>query len=478
MQTLKDENLAPPDVIIPTRMDYLRRFGVRRAPFQSLVADEIRPLRPSRHPFISIYGNLAQTRKKSRFKLQRPENPRVIMMPRSTTDDDNGPRSWVLLNNAPNNNSNSRANIVEDDHYSRFVDHSSSSSSCDKQSSTAAAFTTSPHSASTKRKKNHNTKNNKKKSIIHRFCYWYSNQTETNPLRTKSITGGVCAVIGDTLAQMIECMIDGTSLIDEGLHIRRMLAVSLAGLCYGPILHYVYAFMEHVLPIKYESTTPNNETITSTRTTMINDVIEEDIIEDAGIEMSNGLGQDGMIISSSSPYYNISESAEADNTEYSLDQATTTTIELVDESILPHFACSSTMFHSFSLIRPRRYVNATLHVAIDQGLMAFPFVAIMMVITGVVEGHTIIKIQQEFEQDYLANIHALWLAALLGIGPIQIIAFRFLRLKWRALAANILDVLEVMVMSYLAHRNREAPYQQSNDDDWIGYHRDNYNGGG
>jgi hypothetical protein len=389
------------------------------------------------------------------------------------------------LNNAPNknnnnnnnnNNNSSSANIVEDGHYSRFVDHSSSSSSCDKQSSTAAAFTTSPHSASTKRQKNHKTKNNKKKSIIHRFFYWYSNQTETNPLRTKSITGGVCAVIGDTLAQTIECMIDGTSLIDEGLHIRRMLAVSLAGLCYGPILHYVYAFMEHVLPIKYESTTPNNETITSTRTTMkengkstmINDVIEEDIIEDAGIEMSNGLGQDGMIISSSSPYYNISESAETDNTEYSLDQATTTTIELVDESILPHFACSSTMFHSFSLIRPRRYVNATLHVAIDQGLMAFPFVAIMMVITGVVEGHTIIKIQQEFEQDYLANIHALWLAALLGIGPIQIIAFRFLRLKWRALAANILDVLEVMVMSYLAHRNREAPYQKSNDDDWIG----------
>lgn len=387
------------------------------------------------------------------------------MMPGSTTaDDGNGHRSWVLLNNAPNNNSNnSRAFIVKDGHYSRFVDSSSSSSSCDKQSASAASTSRLQH------------KHQKKKSILHRFGCWYSNQTETNPLRTKSITGGICAVIGDTLAQTIECRIDGTSLIDEGLHIRRILAVSLAGLCYGPILHYVYAFMEHVLPIKYESntTTPNNndnETINSTTTTttttikeknetMINDVIDEDIIEDTGIEMSNGLGvgQDGMIISSSSPYYNICDSAET----------TTTTIELVDESILPHYACSSTMFHSFSLIRPRRYVNATLHVAIDQGLMAFPFVAIMMVITGVVEGHAITKIQQEFEQDYLANIHALWLAALLGIGPVQIIAFRFLRLKWRALAANILDVLEVMVMSYLAHRNRDAPYQQSNDDDWI-----------
>jgi hypothetical protein len=413
------------------------------------------------------------------------------MMPGSTADD--GHRSWVVLNNTPNNtpnntnNNNSRAAIIVED--GKFVD-SSSFSSCDKQQSakSAAAFTTtSPHSASTKRQKNHNTKNNKKKSIIHRFCYWYSNQTETNPLRTKSITGGICAVIGDTLAQTIECIIDGTSLIDEGLHIQRILAVSLAGLCYGPILHYVYAFMEYVLPIKYESntTTPpinneNHETITSsfTRTTstmkeygkstMRNDIIEEeDNIEDTGIEMSNAyeVGQDGMLMS---PYYNISESTES---EYSLHQATTTTTtttnELVDESILPHYACSSTMFHSFSLIRPRRYVNATLHVAIDQGLMAFPFVAIMMIITGVVEGHGISKIQQEFEEDYLANIHALWLAALLGIGPIQIIAFRFLRLKWRALAANILDVLEVMVMSYLAHRNRDAPYKQSNDDDWI-----------
>jgi hypothetical protein len=58
----------------------------------------------------------------------------------------------------------------------------------------------------------------------------------------------------------------------------------------------------------------------------------------------------------------------------------------------------------------------------------------------------------------------------LGIGPIQIIAFRLLPLKWRALAANILDVLEVMVMSYLAHRNREAPYQEmpEESDDWYG----------
>jgi hypothetical protein len=140
-----------------------------------------------------------------------------------------------------------------------------------------------------------------------------------------------------------------------------------------------------------------------------------------------------------------------------------------DEDILPHYGCYSTMFTSFSLASQRQYVNAFLHVAIDQGLMAFPFVAIMMFITGIVEGHWN-TLREEFASDYIDNIHALWVAALLGIGPIQIIAFRLLPLKWRALAANILDVLEVMVMSYLAHRNREAPYQEmpEESDDWYG----------
>jgi hypothetical protein len=137
-----------------------------------------------------------------------------------------------------------------------------------------------------------------------------------------------------------------------------------------------------------------------------------------------------------------------------------------EEEILPHYACYSTMFNSYSLLSQRQYVNAFLHVAIDQGIMAFPFVAIMMIITGIVEGHWN-SLGEEFASDYIDNIHALWVAALLGIGPIQIIAFRLLDLKWRNLAANVLDVLEVMVMSYLTHRNREAPNQEMPDDDWY-----------
>ncbi|KAL3806266.1 hypothetical protein ACHAXA_004777 [Cyclostephanos tholiformis] len=269
-------------------------------------------------------------------------------------------------------------------------------------------------------------------TIVHRFCSWYSRQTEVNPLRTKSATGGICAIVGDILAQCIE---NGTSLRSEsteGLHMRRILAVFIAGLCYGPILHHVYASLEDVLPIHCD-----NQCLT-----VENNITSKD--------------------------YKVGDEVEVN--PYNIDLERDDIV--ADEEILPHYNCYSTMFTSFSLVSQRQYVNAFLHVAIDQGFMAFPFVAIMMLITGIVEGHWN-SLGEEFTSDYIDNIHALWLASLLGIGPIQIIAFRFLPLKWRALAANILDVLEVMVMSYLAHRNREAPNQELPDesDDWYNRNR-------
>jgi hypothetical protein len=271
-----------------------------------------------------------------------------------------------------------------------------------------------------------------KETLIYRFCSWYSRQTDENPLRTKSATGGVCAIVGDILAQCIENSTSLRSDSTEGLHVRRIIAVLIAGLCYGPILHYVYASMEYVLPIHCDDQclSGGGDALASTKnggrvdqTKFDPDIVHKDDNDDI----------------------------------------------VTDEDILPHYACYSTMFTSFSLVSKRQYVNAFLHVAIDQGLMAFPFVAIMMFITGIVEGQWN-TLREEFASDYIDNIHALWVAALLGIGPIQIIAFRLLSLKWRALVANILDVLEVMVMSYLAHRNREAPYQEmpEESDDWYG----------
>ena len=271
-----------------------------------------------------------------------------------------------------------------------------------------------------------------KETLIYRFCSWYSRQTDKNPLRTKSATGGVCAIVGDILAQCIENSTSLRSDSTEGLHMQRILAVFIAGLFYGPILHYVYATMEYALPINCDDQclSEGDDTLASKNSSIVDptkcapNIVDQDDRHDI-------LG--------------------------------------TDEDILPHYACYSTMFTSFSLVSQRQYVNAFLHVAIDQGLMAFPFVAIMMFITGIVESHWS-TLREEFASDYIDNIHALWVAALLGIGPIQIIAFRLLPLKWRALAANILDVLEVMVMSYLAHRNREAPYQEmpEESDDWYG----------
>ena len=268
---------------------------------------------------------------------------------------------------------------------------------------------------------------------IYRFSFisWYSRQTDVNPLRTKSATGGVCAIVGDILAQCIENSTGLRSDSTEGLHVQRILAVFIAGLFYGPILHYFYASMEYVLPI----------------------VDDQCLSEGDDTLASKNCGR---VDQTQCDPYIVSQDARDD-------------IIGTDEDILPHYACYSTMFTSFSLVSQRQYVNAFLHVAIDQGIMAFPFVAIMMFITGIVEGHWN-TLREEFASDYIDNIHALWVAALLGIGPIQIIAFRLLPLKWRNLVANILDVLEVMVMSYLAHRNREAPYQEmpEESDDWYG----------
>ncbi|KAL3817839.1 hypothetical protein ACHAXA_004013 [Cyclostephanos tholiformis] len=244
--------------------------------------------------------------------------------------------------------------------------------------------------------------------LIYTFCYWYSTKMDERPVLTKSITGGCSSIVGDILAQYIE---NGSSLrtdSSEGLYYRRILAMFCTGLSYGPMLHYIYEFYEHVLPIDIDE--------------QISQIIDK---KDSKCKNPNP--------------------AFVDN---------------VADDVPTTHSCHSTMFHSYYTISHRKLVNAFVHVLVDQGLMAFFFVAVMMFITGVVEGHwkTLAK---EFERDYIENIHRLWVAALLAIGPIQLLAFRLLSLKWRAVAVSLLDVFEVSMMSYITHRNRECP---SNDD--------------
>jgi hypothetical protein len=59
----------------------------------------------------------------------------------------------------------------------------------------------------------------------------YSNQLETNPIRTKSLTAGTLSVVGDLLAQAIEQSFDNTGEESSGLDGWRVFAMFMEGLC-------------------------------------------------------------------------------------------------------------------------------------------------------------------------------------------------------------------------------------------------------
>lgn len=239
---------------------------------------------------------------------------------------------------------------------------------------------------------------------------------DCHPLLTKSITGGCSAILGDLLAQYIEYNYDRIRDEEpEGFHVWRTIAMFMTGLTYGPMLHYVYEFYEHVFPI------------------------------DCDKMLMDGCKDSVSMESDSSP------NAAADDAITNLKLGNITD-EQHDASIQQQYSC--TMFYSSYALSHRKFMNAFLHVAIDQGIMGFVYVAIMMIVTGVVEGQWK-ELREEFHDDYIDNVRALWIAALFGIGPMQLIAFRYLPLKWRCMAVNVLDVFEVMVMSTITHRNRE-----------------------
>jgi hypothetical protein len=82
-----------------------------------------------------------------------------------------------------------------------------------------------------------------------RFGNWYADQLESNPVRTKSLTAGSLAVVGDVLAQIIEF---GSDLRDSDIMFdrRRIFAMFIEGCCVsGPMLHFVFEFYEYVMPI-------------------------------------------------------------------------------------------------------------------------------------------------------------------------------------------------------------------------------------
>lgn len=75
--------------------------------------------------------------------------------------------------------------------------------------------------------------------------YW--NLLETDPIMTKSITSFVIGGIGDLYAQFFELRF----AYGRGFDLRRTLSVAAEGLLIsGPLMHFVYDWMETILPIE------------------------------------------------------------------------------------------------------------------------------------------------------------------------------------------------------------------------------------
>lgn len=220
--------------------------------------------------------------------------------------------------------------------------------------------------------------------FLSRLIVKYSEQLELRPIRTKSLSSGTLAVIGDLIAQGIEwCLDDDNDDVGAGgLDGRRVFAMFIEGSCFsGPIMHYAYAVYEHLFPI------------------VRNDCVEPIVHCDA---------------------------------------------EIFDEydNVVP--------LHNLKT----EWKNVLVHVAFDQIFMAIFYVAGLMIITCVIEGHSD-ELLAELQNDYFRNLGASWLAAILLIAPLQVLAFGKLDVSLRVLATNLIDILWVTIMSIVTHVNRD-----------------------
>ena len=87
-----------------------------------------------------------------------------------------------------------------------------------------------------------------------KFTVWYLHQLSATPLLTKAITASVIQFLGDGTAQAIERQLakkEGFSMNQDSSYDRRRgLSVALDGLFVsGPLLHVMYEFLEHLIPV-------------------------------------------------------------------------------------------------------------------------------------------------------------------------------------------------------------------------------------
>jgi hypothetical protein len=101
----------------------------------------------------------------------------------------------------------------------------------------------------------------------------------------------------------------------------------------------------------------------------------------------------------------------------------------------------------------RRLLPTLAHVLFDNFIMIVAYISLMMFSTALVEGRYR-GIPHEFSHDLIPNIKTSYKASVFGLMWIQLISFYWLPVKLRVLAVNVIDIVWVIVMSFVTHLNR------------------------
>ena len=101
-----------------------------------------------------------------------------------------------------------------------------------------------------------------------------------------------------------------------------------------------------------------------------------------------------------------------------------------------------------------RTLASSAHVMADALLLDSVFVALNMLVTGVLEGYRLRDdIIPQFQADYMGTLKASWGMSAV-IAPYQLVCFRFLPPSLRVLGVNFSDVAWDGVVSYKNHMAR------------------------
>ena len=85
--------------------------------------------------------------------------------------------------------------------------------------------------------------------------------------------------------------------------------------------------------------------------------------------------------------------------------------------------------------------------------MIVAYISFMMFSTALVEGRYK-SIAHEFAHDLIPNIKTSYKASAMGLMWLQLISFYWLPMKLRVLAVNFIDIIWVVVMSFVTHLHR------------------------